>query len=1135
MDDLELLRQYTANQSETAFTTLTERYVNLVHSAARRQVRDAHLAEEIAQAVFLILARKAETIPPGTILSGWLIRTTRFTAANALRREQTRHYYEGEAMSATLSAPSSDPAWERISPLLDEALVGLRNEDRDALVLRFFEKKSFREIGDALGTSEDNAQKRVARALEKLRSFFGRRGHTIHGVALAGVLTAHSVQAAPTGLAAAITSAVLVKVGTGAATSAGLCQATLQALDRARFKMLAWRSAAVFLILATALVVVHNRRAASLSTQVLMEIPAAEPAVPAAVSPPSIAAASAMLQTGQRRFAFRVVDATNDAPLSGVRLTLYETAQYPGRSTNHFVTDRNGFGLLPPPGVDQKNWNYQLELFQDGFVPKYVSWGAGQGDAFGEFPTDHTTKLEQGVTIGGVVVNESSDPIAGARVLFSVSGAAPGSSRSRERLTMMGDYHQEMTDVHGRWTCNHVPEQFGMITWRLIHREHQDVTYGTSAPEAHASIGLTRLPKADFLSGRALMSMKRGLVVAGLVVDEAGQPVPGAKVTQGRDFRKPEASLLTDGEGRFRFQNAREKETTLTVQAEGFAPQDRKFKPRTDLEEQRFTLSKGGLLRGRVLDETGQPVAKASVRVAPDSISSDRFEWRAKTDAEGRFEWLNAPLAPHLYSASATDHDSAPALELPTDGVERVITLKKNTRKRLRLTTRAFDAETKQPLEVFQIAIAESQDPVTNGATIIGLGFSTPQPKGDGKAGTGTITLSSYTTRFAAEVQADGYLPTRLTGVNSGQGELTLDFELKKGTPVRGVVRAPDGQPVQGAQVMLLAGHDQIQMHHPAQFQADGPPLAGRAQTDAQGRFSFSPKLEMHNVIVSHALGFADISVEDLKSAEEIVLQPWGRVEGVFKVGPKPTANQSVRIENFYWRAAGWPTMMIRLEATTDADGRFVIEGVPPGDRKICSGSTSMDGRKHLSAVSHDQVIGVKPGETTFVTLGGSGRTVVGRVSANGIRKAIDWQQDVHNLTLKVGIPPEAVVPQRENFTSDRDFMSAMKGYAEGSRAFWLSEAGREAQRRQRTYVLHFAPDGSFHVNDVPPGTYELSVTPMEPPAPVRTAVGGSYFPAEGTIAIGSAKLEFVVPENAETPAEAAMDLGVLPLKASTP
>ena len=1133
MDDLELLRQYAANHSETAFTTLAQRYVNLIYSAAQRQVRNPHLAEEVAQAVFLILARKAESIPPGTILSGWLIRTTRFAAANALRREQTRLHYEREAMTATFQLSESDAAWERIAPLLDEALVALRDKDRDALVLRFFEKKSFREVGDALGTSEDNAQKRVTRALDKLRNFFGRHGHTMPVVALAGTLTAKSVQAAPSALVASITATVLVKAGAAALSGTALCQATLQMLARARFKMLAWRSAAVFLIAATVLLVVQNRRSEFPSAQVQLQTSAAEQPDPAAPASPVFAAASPSLQLSELRFAFRVVDATNDAPLSGIRLTLHETAEYPGRTTNEFVTDRNGFGLLPPPGAEQKNWSYRVEVFQDGYVPKYVSWSASQGDVFGEFPRDYTTKLERGVTIGGVVVSENSEPISGARVVFTVTGSSPGASKDRERLTMMGEYHQEVTDAEGRWTCNHVPEQFGMITWRLIHRGHQDVTYGTTAPEADRSFGFTRLPKADYRAGRALMPMKRGLVVAGIVVDEAGQPVMNAKVTQGRDFtRRSEANLLTDGEGRFRFQNAREKETTLTVHASGFAPQDRKLNPGADLEEQNFTLSKGGVLRGRVLDESSQPIAKATVRVASDSTGSDTFEWRAKTDEEGRFEWLNAPLTPQKYSASASDYDSKSALELPTDGVEHVITLTKNTRQRLRLTTRAFDAETKQLIETFKVAVAEAQAPVTNGTSIMGLGFSTPRPKGEGRAGTCTVTLSSYTTRFAAEVQADGYLPTRHTNVNSGQGELTLDFELKKGKAIRGVVRSPDGQPVPGAQVMLLAEHDQIQMHHPAQFQAEGSPIAGRAQTDAQGRFTFAPKLEMHNVIASHALGFAEVSVDDLQSTEEIILQPWGRVEGVLRVGSQPVAEQAVRMENFYWRFGGWPTLMIRLEAKTDAVGCFVFEGVPPGERKMASGPRLRDGRMSASAINHEQPVVVKPGETTHVTLGGTGRTVTGRVSADGITKPIDWQQDdIHILTLKVGIPLEAVRPGRGDFATDPEYASAISACAERSRPFWLSEAGREAQRMQRTYVLLFNPDGSFRVNDVPPGTYELSLTPMEPPAPVKTAGGGTVSPRFGTKPIGSLSMEVVVPEVSEAHGKTVLDLGILQIK----
>ena len=214
------MRDYAERRSEAAFAELVRRHVDFVYSAALRMVRDAHLAEDVTQGVFVALAQNARQLTDRPVLSGWLHRTAQNLAAKAVRTDVRRRAREQEAaaMNELLSA-EPDAVWEHIAPHLDAALGELSEPDRDALLLRYFERKSAREMAQTLGISDDAAQKRVSRAVERLREFFAKRGVTVGASGLVVVISANAVQAAPVGLAVTISTAAAL-AGTTIATTA---------------------------------------------------------------------------------------------------------------------------------------------------------------------------------------------------------------------------------------------------------------------------------------------------------------------------------------------------------------------------------------------------------------------------------------------------------------------------------------------------------------------------------------------------------------------------------------------------------------------------------------------------------------------------------------------------------------------------------------------------------------------------------------------------------------------------------------------------------------------------------------------------------------------------------------------------
>jgi RNA polymerase sigma factor (sigma-70 family) len=214
--DQELLGQFTREQSQDAFSALVERHVNLVYSAALRQVQSPDLAEEVSQTVFTQLATHADSLKPGTVLTAWLYQVARHAAVDLIRREARRRVREQIAVQMT-ELNDNSIEWRHIEPLLDEAMQSLDEADRTAVLLRYFENKPLRAVGEALGTSEDAAQKRVSRAVDQLRDFFSKRKITVGAAGLAALLSANAVQAAPAGLALALAGAAAAAAATGTA------------------------------------------------------------------------------------------------------------------------------------------------------------------------------------------------------------------------------------------------------------------------------------------------------------------------------------------------------------------------------------------------------------------------------------------------------------------------------------------------------------------------------------------------------------------------------------------------------------------------------------------------------------------------------------------------------------------------------------------------------------------------------------------------------------------------------------------------------------------------------------------------------------------------------------------------------
>lgn len=1101
-DDTELLRQYAKDGSESAFAELVSRHLPLVYSAAIRQVGGNHeLAKDVAQTVFIDLARKAGSLSRHAVLTGWLYTSTRFAAATARRAENRRRVREqiAAAVQALETTTPSGSDWERMAPFLDDVMHELSVEDRIAVLLRFFERKELKQIGTVLGISEDAARMRVTRATGKLHSLLTARGIAVSGTALATVLTTGAVSAAPLGLAATIIGSVSASV---AATGGGIFHLLIHSAST-RWKLLALPGFALMVALIVG-VYVENRSTPPqrVIAAPLSQSPASTDTVPAVTAVPALTAITPKTTPGpvEGQMIFNLLDADTMDPIPGAKLRVNYFREGGQMKQVKLETDVDGKASIEIPRSPYSGANLFVTAF--GHVPKVVSWPSA------DLPKEYTMKLERGSTVSGVVLDEANESVAEVKISFHGPGIEVGQKENIE----FGPDTDQTTDGQGRWSSSMIPRSYDDIRVVLTHPDF-------AATRAEVPVNTTKAASATLV-------IKRGVAVSGLVADVNGQPMEGASVRQIHNRQEPKLSSTTDALGRFELKHVPSGDLELAIQAKSCAPTVLQTNVSSNPIELGVSLLPGNLLKGRVVDEAGIPITNAVAQTDWDNQGLRKVEWSVKTDAAGRFEWDSAPAEPLLYWFEAEGFTWARGVRLKADGSDHEIKLGRKghpiNSESVRVEGTAVDEESGLPLDEFKVSIGDVR-------------FMPSPPQfmfaADGKDGKFGFPLGSpqRSPAYQVLIEKEGYLPVASTNLFAKNGNQTLEFKLHKGSGPSGSVVLPGGQPATNATVFLYEASGGVYMDKPGQYRkGHGITTENRVQTDETGRFSFGPKFQARGLIVLHDQGYAEVPLPDFDRV--ITLQQWGRVGGRLLIGKAPGANEKIALTSMLFRygvnGRDFPPLSLWLDAVTDAEGNFVFEKVPPGERKICHRLARPEGETGRFYETDILPIVVAAGTLTRVDLGGTGNSVVGRAAFSAGTQTIDWRAVPVELRLKLPTP-NGQPPKPKDFATREEFFRAVTAFSQADKHFWTSDRGRELDRCQRSYCAFCNEDGSFLVPDVPPGTYELKIEVMDARP---SLVGPGQLPFGGKT-VAALVREVIVPEVSVDNANS-VDLGILEVAA---
>ncbi|MCI0745270.1 MAG: sigma-70 family RNA polymerase sigma factor [Verrucomicrobia subdivision 3 bacterium] len=1034
MEDSELIECYARTQSESAFKALVERHAGLVYGSALRQVCDSQLAEDVTQAVFILLARKAASLRRGTVVSGWLFQTTRFVARRAIRTEQRRQRREQEAFEMQqLNSP--DEAWRRMEPVIDDALNQLGHKDRDALLLRYVEGRAMREVGDALGVTEEAAKKRVTRAVEKVRNILAARGVSLSSALLAGAL----------GFAnASVPATVLASIATAATATASMPSAAALAAD----VIAAWRwsnvkiaagiaaSAAIAVVLISMLIDPRTDRKPA-------PAPIALPPIAAGDVPTPPAAPVRQPEPQPNALRFRAVAADTREGIAGAKLSVNFVVGGNWEQRYDLVTDSNGWCIVPYP---PETGRLDVGVFRDGWAARFVTWPAeGQPGIAAEY----TLRLDRVTNaVGGWVRDPRGRPVANAEIWFGASGTGDSAHRERprERFGLTHSPPVTQTDAQGRWSIGFIPARHPGFSLRARHPNFAE-THIISSDAQESVSSITREDLKKVWAGELVTIMKSAFTLRGTVVDERGRPIVGAKVQE----REQSKIFKTDETGAFSVPGLPEGAWSFTVSAKGFAPVRTNTQISAAQEPIIVMLRPGAILRVRLLDEYGLEVPEATVGLEQWGEYRHVLEWRGKTGWDGRLEWRSAPPDVELELYARKDGFCYTRnVKVKADGDEHLIHLRHS----LDVYGRVVDEKGYGIPDFRALPAYGGPERYSSDTVLRWFGGETVR----GSNGLFKMAFVENELPWQLRIIADGYEDWTSDPLPTNQASVTLDITLKRCAPedsVRGTVLDPDGRPVSGAQVALLSLEHNVRLSPKLRFEGNNRWLV---ISDDKGEFRFPVKRSAHSVAALDPGGYAHARVRDPRQPLQLQLQSWARIEGV--VDSSAAAHPVETIE-LYDPAAqnyqGHVSLLGTYSVKVDANNRFVFENVPPGEFSVFINSLRGIPFHHRTLVT------ITPGETTAIKIVEQPGALLKGKFVPPAGQTIDWSKG--SILAHVEL---------EGLRSPPGWSSRSEGKLEAV-DFWTSPAGREFASARRTVSLRINNDGSFiSVERVPAGQHEF-------------------------------------------------------------